>query len=187
MTEGIDEPIGYKHPPKSTQFQKGKSGNNRGRPVGRKNVIPNDGILSQMVTIRQNGIERQVTNAEAFLLKIVHDGITGGAGANKEAWATVEQAQLGLKRQRLRQRVQLVIRFVAPGNPNFVLERLRMVRVLDCYRATARTVIEPWVVQACLNGLGPKRLSVEEQREVYKATRTPRKVKWPEWWAVPTD
>ena len=32
-----DDPVGYKTPPKNTQFQPGQSGNPKGRPKGTKN------------------------------------------------------------------------------------------------------------------------------------------------------
>ena len=52
---------------------------------------------------------------------------------------------------------------------------------LDPYRETARIVLKPWLVEAALARL-PQPLSPADQRTVVKATRTPRKVRWPEWW-----
>jgi hypothetical protein len=59
---------------------------------------------------------------------------------------------------------------------------LRMVRKLDPYRETARMALEPWLVEAALARLN-RRLSPAEQRTIVKATRTPRRVRWPEWWS----
>ena len=59
---------------------------------------------------------------------------------------------------------------------------LRMAKKLDPYRETARMVLEPWLVEAALVQLGDK-LSPAEQRIIVKATRTPHKVKWPDWWS----
>jgi hypothetical protein len=44
--------------------------------------------------------------------------------------------------------------------------------------------LEPWLVQAALARLGERRLSREEQATILAATRTPRKVTWPDWWEV---
>ena len=59
-----------------------------------------------------------------------------------------------------------------------------MGRKLDRYRETARMVLEPWLVEAALARLGERRLTLEEQRSVVDATRTPAKVRWPDWWEV---
>ena len=59
---------------------------------------------------------------------------------------------------------------------------LRMARKLDPDRETARMALEPWLVEAALAHLDRK-LSPTEQRTIGKATRTPHKVKWPEWWS----
>jgi hypothetical protein len=56
-----------------------------------------------------------------------------------------------------------------------------MAKKLDPYRETARILLEPWLVQAALARLDRK-LSAAEQRIVVEATRTPHKVRWPEWW-----
>jgi len=77
---------------------------------------------------------------------------------------------------------RIVFSMVTPGRVTSALEPLRMARKLDRYRPTARMALEPWIVEAALVRLGERQLSPEEQLTVVKATRTPRKVKWPEWW-----
>ncbi|WP_414521386.1 hypothetical protein, partial [Umezakia ovalisporum] len=57
-----------------------------------------------------------------------------------------------------------------------------MAKRIDPYRETAKILLEPWIVTAALARLGDRRLSPSEQRTVLAATRTPHKVKWPEWW-----
>lgn len=73
---------------------------------------------------------------------------------------------------------------VSPGSLGQELSALRMARKLDTYRPTARLKLEPWLVQAALDRLGGRLLTVDEQRQVYRATRTPAKVEWPDWWLV---
>jgi hypothetical protein len=57
-----------------------------------------------------------------------------------------------------------------------------MASKLDRYRETARMMLEPWLVEAALARLGERRLTREEQETVVRATRTPHKVQWPDWW-----
>ena len=71
---------------------------------------------------------------------------------------------------------------VAPGSVTSALEPLRMAKKLDPYRETARIALEPWLVEAALARL-PQPLSPADQRTIVKATRTPDKVSWPEWWS----
>jgi hypothetical protein len=49
---------------------------------------------------------------------------------------------------------------------------------------SARYQLRPWLVAAALERLGDRRLSVEEQQTVVKATRSPDQVQWPDWWTV---
>jgi hypothetical protein len=71
---------------------------------------------------------------------------------------------------------------VAPGSVTSELECLRMAIKLDPYRETARMALEPWLVEAALARL-PQPLSPADQRIIVEATRTPHKVRWPEWWS----
>jgi len=74
MTDQQDD-VGYGRPPVSTRFRKGQSGNPRGRPKGRKKEVPNDAVLGQTVTIREDGVEKTMTAAEAFLLSLAKQGL----------------------------------------------------------------------------------------------------------------
>jgi hypothetical protein len=133
-----------------------------------------------MVTIREGGTARQVTAAEAFLLQLTKRGLEGDGAAARESLAMIEQAR---ERQRAGQSqvTAIVLVGVAPGSVTSALEPLRMAKKLDSYREIARMALEPWLVEAALGRLG-RTLSPADQRIIVKATRTPQKVRWPEWW-----
>src|SRR6185437_15975389 len=59
---------GYKHPPTKTRFQKGHSGNPRGRPKESRNLVTVlSEALNQSVTLKQDGKSRQVTKGDALI------------------------------------------------------------------------------------------------------------------------
>jgi len=183
MSEEEGDAIGYGKPPTSTRFKKGQSGNPRGRPRGRKRGIPYDAVLGQTVTIREDGRERRVTAAEAFLLQLAKMGLEGDSAAARQALASIEEARAKRVIEGDAGPIAVVAVSVSPGSVTSALEPLRMARKLDRYRPTARMALEPWIVEAALARLGGRRLTREQQRTVLRATRTPRKVRWPDWWA----
>lgn len=71
---------------------------------------------------------------------------------------------------------------VRPSSVNSAPVPLWMAKKLDRYRETARMALEPWIVEAALARFGTRRPTPEEQQTVVKATRTPRNIRWPEWW-----
>lgn len=81
MTETIettDNDVGYKKPPKQHRFQKGVSGNPRGR---KKKPRDAEGLLKleldKLITIREGGQEVRITKLEAMITALVNDAITG--------------------------------------------------------------------------------------------------------------
>jgi hypothetical protein len=160
---------------------KGQSGNPAGRPRGRHREAPYEAVLGQMVTIREGGTERRVTAAEAFLLQLAKRGLEGDSAAARASLAMIEEAR---ERQGIGESwiSAIVMVGVAPGSVTSALEPLRMATKLDPYRETAQIALEPWLVEAALARLD-RTLSPADQRIIIKATRTPHKVRWPEWWS----
>ncbi|MEE2525844.1 DUF5681 domain-containing protein [Hyphobacterium sp. HN65] len=80
-----DYDIGYGKPPKASRFKKGKSGNPKGRPKGRKNfstILIAE--LSEKLTIKEAGKSKKLTKIEAVVKQLVTRAINGDARAMAE-------------------------------------------------------------------------------------------------------
>lgn len=184
MSESDHEQVGYKQPPKATKFRKGQSGNPRGRPRNSFREIPYDAVLGQMVTIREEGRERRVTAAEAFLLQLTQKGLAGDSTAARASLEAVEAARAARGDSNVTGITKIVISSVGNGADS-ILKRLGIsILKYPTDEVRARFELNPWIVEAALVRLGSRRLSQEEQREVWNATRTPHKVNWPKWWVI---
>ena len=178
--ETAEESVGYKRPPTATRFVKGRSGNLRGRPRNRRREVPYDTLLGQMVTIREDGRERRVTAAEAFILQLTRKGLQGDSAAARASLAAIETARAS----RVPPGVGKVLRIIVIGyGIGCVLRILGMgIKRNPLDKERVRWELQPWIVQAALDRLGGRVLTKEEQREVWRVTRTPAKVNWPAWW-----
>ena len=179
--EAEESEVGYQSPPKATRFKKGQSGNPAGRPRGRHRKVPYEAVLGQMVTIREGETTRRGTAAEAFLLKLTQSGLGGNSAAARDILDVIERGkdQQGGDEPEV---TTITRSIIDPGSVTYALLPLRMAKKLDPYRETARMVLEPWIVEAAVARLD-RTLSLAEQRIIVEATRTPHKVKWPEWWS----
>jgi hypothetical protein len=79
-----DYVVGYRRPPKATQFSAGKSGNPKGRPKGSRPVgaVLQD-IIHQKVTVTENGKTRRIPAIEVMLRRLANDAMRSDQKAIK--------------------------------------------------------------------------------------------------------
>lgn len=172
---------GFGQPPKSTRFQKGRSGNPKGRPPNSRRQFPHEALLGQMVTIRDDGRERRVTAAEAFLLQLAKKGLEGCGASARASLSSIENARTARQlNDGPMANIQFKLRLFGLC---CIVEDLGMaVRLNEQSEENVKLMLKPWIVEAALKHLAPRQLSREEQRVVLAAVRTPQKVRWPDWW-----
>ena len=70
--------VGYRRPPESGRFKKGKSGNPKGRPKGSTNFLTIlEQELGQTVVVNENGQKRKITRMQAMVKRIVAGALQG--------------------------------------------------------------------------------------------------------------
>ena len=177
-----DEDVGYRQPPKSTRFRKGLSGNPRGRPRNRRRQFPHEALLGQMVTIRDEGRERRVTAAEAFLLQLAKKGLEGCGASARATLAGIENARTARQLSE-DPTAHIQFRIMFRSGLCCTIEDLGMaVRLNGQSEDNVKLMLKPWIVEAALTRISAGELSREEQRIILAAARTPEKVRWPDWW-----
>jgi Family of unknown function (DUF5681) len=75
-------PIGYGKPPKETRFQKGKSGNPKGRPKGSLNMATLfHRIVSERVSVTEGNRQKTMSRGEVILHQMCNKAAAGDARA----------------------------------------------------------------------------------------------------------
>lgn len=74
--------VGYRKPPKKTQFKPGQSGNPKGRSKGTKN-LKTDLMeeLKERITLRENGVEHRHSKQRVLLKSLVSKAMQGDVRA----------------------------------------------------------------------------------------------------------
>jgi hypothetical protein len=73
-SQASDYVVGYRRPPKASQFMAGKSGNPKGRPKGSRTVgaVLQD-IIRQKIAVTENGKTRRIPALEVMLRRLAND------------------------------------------------------------------------------------------------------------------
>lgn len=71
------EKVGYKNPPRQHRFQKGRSGNPKGRPPKPRTLQEGLNVaLAEEIIITENGKKKKVTMLEALIKKLINGALT---------------------------------------------------------------------------------------------------------------
>jgi len=101
MSNHDDEEVGYKNPPKHTQFKKGQSGNPNGRPKKSKNVRFREDINKLIMKDAQTDMSLQIngelttlSSFEAVLMALRNKALKGDSRAAKLYTDLIKQASI---------------------------------------------------------------------------------------------
>ena len=79
----VDDSVGYKKPPKYTQFKPGESGNPKGRPKGTKNLTTDlCEELSEKIVVTEGGQQYQVSKQRAMIKSLLAKALQGETRAS---------------------------------------------------------------------------------------------------------
>ena len=79
-----DYEVGYGKPPHHSRFQKGQSGNPRGRCSGSKNLLSVlSEALNELVVVAENGGRRKISKRQAIIKQLVNQSAKGDWRAAK--------------------------------------------------------------------------------------------------------
>jgi hypothetical protein len=115
--------VGYGKPPIHTRFQRGQSGNPKGKKKGQKSLkAVVEKVFQEKVSIRTARGTRKVTKLDALVQKLMNDALTGDAKAvvhivrlAKEAGLTQEAAFIEAASQDLTEEDRLIMeRYMRP-------------------------------------------------------------------------
>ena len=171
------------------QFQKGHSGNPKGRP--RKQRAPPDAtrsafeiVLEKRVTVTQAGIDQELSVEEALQLRTYQNALAGNRGAQREVLKMIAKREKAMAERGLLTQRRSVTSKISPDPRNAdaamcLLGIAAPNKSREEYDPGA-VLLEPWAVQAALRRRrGSKALSMEDVSDIKRCTRAPETLRWP--------
>ncbi|MEN9925640.1 MAG: hypothetical protein RL268_1766 [Pseudomonadota bacterium] len=191
--EGIDEHLPYcleddplylkprpKLPAEAIRFQKGESGNYRGRPPKSMLDLPYGGFLDELVPVKINGETRQMSRMEALICQLSLRAAKGDMAIARCLQGPVNAEVID--RWKRNEHAVCYLIHAPDEDPKCLLSALKRLKLINP-RPRRHVMLQPWIVQEAVDRLPDNALCEAEQRVVVRAASTPEKIKWPVWWA----
>jgi Family of unknown function (DUF5681) len=175
--------------PRTGQFQKGQSGNPKGRP--RKQAALPDAtrsafeiVIEKRVKVTQGGVDQELSLEEALQRRTYHDALAGNRAARRVVLKMIAKREKAIadRGPRIMTSVTRKIEPTEPRNADAAMCLLGIaapdkVREEDNPGAI---LLEPWAVQAALGRRrGSKALTTQNVGEIKRCTRAPETLRWP--------
>lgn len=170
----------------SGRFQKGQSGNPAGRPKARRpHVSAFDIIFDKMLTVTQNGVERELTVDEALQLKTYQAALKGSKMAVRSVLKMIEKRETALAAKAPKSEQSSIAPFKHTYDSDSADEAMQILGIASIctdgsggyYDGTLK--LETWAVQAAISRPGRRALSEGDVDTVERLTKDPDKLKWP--------
>lgn len=171
----------------SGRFQKGQSGNPAGRPKKRRpHVSAFDIVFDKMLTVTQNGVDRELTVDEALQLKTYQAALKGSKMAVRSVLKMIEKREAAL--------AALTPVHEAPQKNPYVLiydsdsadEAMQLLEIAAIDEAPTgmgwghrRLKLNPWAAQAAISRPGRCSLTEKNIQDIKLLTCSPELLKWP--------
>ncbi len=181
--------VGPGHPPKSTRFRKGVSGNPHGRPRKERPADSTSAfgvVVDKKLTIDQNGKSREVTIEEALWHKTYQNAIAGNRSGQREVLKMIKKRDVYSNARKAKKPApRNDVKFVYP--PADADEALLVLGIVTRHPAhedlgadREQLLLEPWSVQAALGRRrGGSKLTEQEIKEIQRCTLDAATLGWP--------
>lgn len=184
----MSDKTGPSPPPSSTRFQKGESGNPRGRPKGKKKPSGSvfDVILDRTLTVSQGGHPHEITVEEALQHQTLQEALNGSRSAQRELLKMIATREKTLSKKAASAPLVPPQTETSP-DPTNADQALLLLGIAarnpdrqDPGFDDEQLLLEPWAVQLALSRRrGGKKLETREIEEIRRSTRNPDSLKWP--------
>jgi Family of unknown function (DUF5681) len=177
--------------PRTGRFQKGHSGNPKGRPR-KQRVLPDaprsafEIVLEKRVTVTQAGIDQELSVEEALQLRTYQDALAGKRAARREVLKMIAKREQAMADRGLRtQRTMPSVTSKISPDPRNADAAMCLLGIAAPNKSREEhdpdaILLEPWAVQAALGRRrGSKALTMKDIGDIKRCTRAPETLRWP--------
>jgi len=167
-----------------TRFQKGRSGNPNGRPRKQKPATSAfDVVLDQVLTVTQNGIERELTVDEALQLQTYQAALKGSRLAVRAVLRMIEKREVALAK--LRPPHHTPPAFEIEHEADNAEDAMGILGISDIRSHTdpnkhyGPVKLQTWATQAALSRPGRRQYTDKQVDDIKWSTLEPERLNWP--------